>query len=108
MAKIIKATDYGYRKVIRVCSNPEEPEYVHQDSTQHPISNVNGYPVETCHYNWNVREFVWSREEMDTTTSTGKVRRKTNAELMKQIQSELAAVPSPTQIPGLAGLTLEA
>ena len=69
--RVIKATNYGFRKVICVCLNPDDPEYAHQDGTQHPPSNVNGCPTKTCHYNWNVREFIWTVEEMYTTTEVG-------------------------------------
>ena len=35
MSKIISATDYGNRKVIVVCLNPDDPEAVHADGTAH-------------------------------------------------------------------------
>lgn len=118
--KIIKATDYGFRQAIVVCLNPSDPEYVHLDSTPHPADAVNGCShsrdsvtdledesVPGCRYNWNVRELVWNGEEAYTTTSTGRRKLKTNAELLDEIKPHLAATPIPTQIPGLTGLTLD-
>ena len=40
-------------------------------------------------------------------TSKGRRRLKTNTELLDEIKPHLAAVPTPTQIAGLTGLTLE-
>ena len=107
MTKIVKATDYGYRRVIRVCLNPDAPEFIHDDVTPHPSNNPNGCPTQTCQYNWEIREFVWSGEEMYTTTSSGRRRRKTSSELVDEIKSSLTVAPIPAQIPGLVGLTLE-
>ena len=105
--KITKATDYGFRKVICLCLNPEAPEYIHDDQTVHPLANVNGCDSQVCHYNHRIEEFIWTGEEMYTTTSKGHRRAKPPTELLDEIKPRLAAVPTPTQIAGLTGLTLE-
>jgi hypothetical protein len=119
--KVIKADDYGFRKVIVVCYNPNDPEYIHLDSTPHPASAVNGCShsrdavtgledesVPGCRYNWKVREFVWNGEEAYTTTSTGRRKLKTNTELLDEIKPRLAVLSEAKQIAGLLGKTIDA
>ncbi len=116
MAKIISAKDYGPRKVIRVCLNPEDPESVHPDGASHTGATPAGTPPglgpwEWCHdcrYNWVVREFVWNGEELYTTSTAGSRRLKTNAELLDEIKSAIHPTPTPVNILRLANLTLGA
>ena len=66
--KCIKATDYGFRTVVVVCHNPNDPEYLHDDESVHPPENVNGCPdndagVYICHYNHRLEEFIWDGED---------------------------------------------
>jgi len=66
--KCIKATNYGFRTVIVVCHNPDDPEYLHDDSTAHPSENVSGCPADEsgdnlCHYNHRLQEFIWDGDE---------------------------------------------
>lgn len=62
--KVVKATRYGFRTVIVVCHNPDEPEYVHSDGSAHPSLNVNGCASgagesHVCTSNHRFQEFVW-------------------------------------------------
>jgi len=81
--KVIKATEYPeiFRTVLRVCFNPDDPEWVHkigkqrkdidgelmvmEDESPMFITSSDIEPDctgETCHnckYNWEVREFVF-------------------------------------------------
>ena len=108
---ILSAKDYGFRKVIRVCMNPDQPESVHVDGKAHVGIPTVGTPPglkpwEWCHdcrYNWDVREFVWTGDELRTHGKTGKIRPKTDAELLAEIKSQLVAQPPVRQISGLQG-----
>ena len=40
--KVISAKDYGSRKVIRVCLNPDDPEYVGQDGLRQKLTVAPG------------------------------------------------------------------
>ena len=114
MPKIVHAANYGFRKVIRVCMNPNDPESVHADGTPHtgspPLGTLPGLkPWEWCHdcrYNWDVREFVWTGDELTTYGKTGKRRAKTDAELLAEIGSRLVAQPPVKQISGLLGVNV--
>ena len=106
MPTIISAKDYGYRKVIRVCLNPDAPQYVHTDHSPHPARNVNGCQRDDCHYNWTIRGFVWTQDEMYTESPTGKQRLKTNDQLLKEIKDFLEPATAPSDIRNLAGVTI--
>ena len=98
MVKIISAMDYGYRKLIRVCMNPEQPGSVHEDGTEHTGSPPAGTDPnlkawEWCHdcrYNWQVRELTWTGEEMFMYRKDGTRRLKTNSELLAEIREQLS------------------
>jgi len=110
---IIKATDHGYRKIIKICLNPDDSQYVHKDGSPHPATNIDGCVNDPpgsgfCQYNWEVREFTWTDKEMYKTNSEGQPKLKTSTELiaeMKQtLADEAAAALSPTSIPDLEGI----
>lgn len=83
--KIINATNYDSRTVVRVCLNPDAPEWLHvvgdveKDLAGEPMVGIDGEPSiirssmpppdhtgETCHncrYNWVVRELVFDGAE---------------------------------------------
>lgn len=80
--KILSATDYSYRKVIRVVEDDTIPEWVHQDSGGNwtvphtPGLAVNaagalerglaaGTGCHACRYNWKVREFIFTGNELE-------------------------------------------
>ena len=114
--RILRATHYPHvpRTVIVVCENPEDPESIHPDGSPHsgsppPATDLSLSPWEWCHdctYNWRVREFLWTGHELYTTSSSGKRRLKTNAELLKEIRTQLPPQQPATEISGLVGLTL--
>ena len=114
MATIIAATDYGYRKVVRVCLNPQDPESVHTDGAPHAVKAPPGTDpalkpwewCKDCQYNWHVQEFIWTRDELYTTSSSGKRRLKTNAELLKEMEAARSTAGPPTEMAGLSGTTL--
>ena len=107
MAKIINATDYGFRKVIRVCLNPDDPEWVHDDGTAHPAANVNGCDgvgnTYYCHYNWKVQEFVWTGEELYTRDTAGGRLPKTDAQLLAEISVQIPQATAASEITQLVG-----
>ena len=111
MAKIITATGYGYRKVIRVCSirlsqNPYTPT-AHLIRETRPIGTSPGLrPWEWCHdcrYNWQVQEFLWTGAEPLYYKEDGTRRPKTNTELLKEIKARLGPAFSPTEVSSLVG-----
>ena len=114
MAKILTAKDYGYRKVITVVLNPQDPESVHPDGSPHTGSPPTGTtpglrPWEWCHdcrYNWRVQEFVWTGDQLYTQTKSGRRRSKTDAELIAEIESRLQPVPAVIDISGLLNVEL--
>jgi hypothetical protein len=119
MSKIIKATDYGYRKVMQVALNPDDPEWVHIVGEQ--VRDANGIGVlaadnstpvlitsatvpdgetgRTCHncrYNWNVREFVWTGDAELKKVVDGVVVNKTDDDLANEVTAALAAASTTT------------
>ena len=112
--KIIHAADYGFRKVIRVCVNPEDPESVHSDGSPHtgvapPGTDPALKPWEwcpDCRYNWQVEEFVWTDREQYTVDADGNPQPKTNDVLLDEVLEGLQPPPTPLEIPGLVNLDL--
>ena len=120
---ILKATDYGFRKVIRVVLDDAVPEWVHPDGSPHTDATgrgpetveVDGNPqpgaltaglapgteCHECRYGWTVREFTFTGSEL----YKGK-RLKTNAELKAEVLAQLAPKPAPKAIAALEGATL--
>ena len=116
--KIIQAKDYGFRKVIRVLLNPEDPEdpeSLHSDGQPHAVPAPKGTPKslkpwEWCHdyrYNWQVKEYVWTgEEELYILDESGGTRLKTNDDLIEEIKESLRPQPAPSDIYQLIDLTL--
>ena len=113
--KIIHAADYGFRKVIRVCVNPEDPESVHSDGSPHtgvapPGTDPALKPWEwcpDCRYNWQVEEFVWTDREQCTplTPTATHSPRLTTSSWTRGLEG-LQPPPTPLEIPGLVNLDL--
>jgi hypothetical protein len=113
VAKIIKATDYGFRKVILVTTNPDDPKWVHEAEdgtrTAAPSGHTAGPDVvcEDCRMNWKIQEFVWTGLELSKSAPTpGNPKRridKTDAELVDEIKASLAASVTLEEIAGLVG-----
>ena len=114
MAKIISATDYGNRKVVRVCMNPDDPESVHSDGAPH-----NGAPpagtdptlkswewCQDCTYNWQVLEFVWTGEELYKRSANGSRIPKSDTDLLNEVAAGLPIERSPVAITTLVNVDL--
>ena len=114
--KVTKAVNYGSRAVIRVCMNPDEPEWVHiigsnrLDATGQPVLTDQGEPVlivsaevppgetgEKCHNcrsNWDTREFVFDGPEFEKMTYN---------DLWEEVCRRCASPPVPVDIVSLLG-----
>lgn len=115
--KIISAISYGFRTVIRVVTNPGDPESVHDDGSPHsgdpPEDVAPGLrPWEWCHecrYNWDVREFIWDRDDQYFVTASGNRVLKGQAQLLVELKERLTSVSAPAVVERmrfLEGLTL--
>ena len=111
-AKIVTSLDFGYRKVIRVCLNPDEPKFVHADGSLHPTPGApargeNGCPhsrdvvtgqenrlVPGCQYNHKIVEYVFE----------GKWLKATDEELVAEVKRRVALLAPGKTIPGLVGI----
>ena len=102
--KCVKATHYGFRTVIVVCHNPDDPEYVHSDDTSHPLANVNGcVPNEgqptVCTYNHRLQEFIFDGSEQ---YEGGALR--TDESFWAEICDRCVTLADPENLTGLVGL----
>jgi len=112
--KVIKATEYSdiARTALRVCSNPDDPEWVHIVGEQRLgadgvlMTADDGSPVlitsaniesdcteETCHncrYNWKVREFIFDGNARFYINDSGQTVAKTIAQYVDDIKQVLA------------------
>ena len=120
--KTLSAIDYGYRKVIRVVLNPNDPESVHADGTAHqgaaPAATVTAFKAQNgrtprawewcheCRYNWQEIEFIWDGDEMYHHAPDGTRTLKTDDQLVAEIQLRLQPAPSAQAIVGLEGRTV--
>lgn len=89
--KIIKATDYGFRKVVQVVMNPDDPQWVHEDGPA-PAGHTgdttqSDTPCHDCRLNWEVVEVKWDRSEMYKEDGV----LKTDDELAAEVMTMLAA-----------------
>lgn len=122
-SRIVSATDYGFRKVLRVVMNDAVPEWVHPidagaahvptnargpflpDGTPGPLdpSLQAGTECHACVFNHDVREFIFTGEELqiEDPPGSGTFRNKTDAELVVEIQLRLIPAPRPTPIGNL-------
>ena len=88
--KVIYARDYGWRKVVGVCLNPDAPEWVHKvgeqqrDASGQLMWRSDGTPLligspevkagetgescHNCHYNWEVREIIFDGADAQAAT----------------------------------------
>lgn len=101
--QIISAKDYGYRFVVRVTVNPDEPNWVHVvglpllDAEGVPVLDDDGHEVlvtsslvpagETgdtcwnCRQNWRIKEFVFEGETLYVEDADGNKVRRDNLDL---------------------------
>lgn len=123
--RIIKATNYGTRTVIRVVLNPNDPEWVHTPGE--PVRDRNGFPMldgagefllvstpdvapgetgetcHNCHYNWTVRETIFDGAEQDVEEEGGEFRRKTDEEFIAEVVARLLVAPLPEPMVAMVG-----
>ena len=68
--KIIKAKDYGFRKVIQVVMDETLPRWVHPNGTASPQTHTGdteerGKTVcRDCRSNWDIREYQWDGDAL--------------------------------------------
>ena len=101
--KVIKADNYGYRTVVVVCHNPDDPEYLHSDGSAHPISNIHGCPNDVaggrlCTYNHRLQDFIW---DGDSQYVEGRL--KTGLELWEEIRGSCPDPDPVLEVPDLIG-----
>jgi len=125
--KIIKATEYQelLRTAIRVCFNPDDPEWVHiigeprrdadglvmtaeDDSfiliTSADIeSDCTGETCHNCRYNWKVQEFIFDGNDRFYTDDTGQMVPKAIAQYVDDIKQGLATESSSSDQPEWVG-----
>lgn len=128
--RIISATDYGFRKVIKVVMNDAIPEWVHPidgGATHTPVTargpfifdettgikipgSLNpslqaGVECHSCVFNHTIREFIFTGEELlvEDLPGSGTFRHKTNDELVAEIEFRLLARPPAIPIGPLTG-----
>ena len=68
--KILETKDFGYRRVVRVLTNPEDAHWLHDDGQPAPADHT-GDTEETgktlcqdCRDNWRIEEVTFTREEL--------------------------------------------
>lgn len=118
--RIISATDYGFRKVIRVVMDDAIPEWIHPGdgggthtaATARGPRDVDDNPgvldptlragteCHACVFNQDVREFTFSREEfeIEDPPGSGLLRNRSDLELVTEIQLGLTPAPPATPI----------
>ena len=125
--KIIKATDYGFRIVLVVCHNPDDPHWVHRqgdvvrDAQNLPVLGSAGsvrlidQTIEhiesdgtTCHQcrnNWDITEIVLDGLEGYTSGPDGKLDRIPDEDLAQIAFSRAARPSGPVVVGSLEGRT---
>ena len=115
--KVIKATDYGFRKVIVVALNDTEDECIHPDGS-HVCVDVEGKEIaipegkqcwEVCHqcrYNWRTREFIFQGNKLFYMDNEGYQHEKTDEMMLEEIRAALKPVHAPRKLASLEGVAL--
>ena len=126
MVTILDAKEYGDRTIIRVCLNPEKPEWKHtigeqvRDADGLPMFQSDGKPdlmmsevvpsgetgetCHSCHLNWKIREFIFDGVARFVEDTGGKLIRKDIATLCEEIRAALPSTKSPITKISWAGL----
>ena len=103
--KIIKATDYGYRQVVQVVMNPDDPQWIHEDGPapggHTGDTTQSDTPCHDCRMNWNVVEVKWDGDEMYNIAENGTKTLKTDDELAAEVVTRLVPAPSSQDMTGL-------
>ena len=91
--KIIKATDYGFRKVVQVVLNPDDPQWVHDDGPAPEGHTGDTSESDTachdCRMNWKVVEVKWDGDELYNISENGDKILKTSDELVAEILAKM-------------------
>ena len=103
--KVVKAQSYGFRTVIVVCHNPDEPDYIHSDDSPHPPANINGCTpdegqLNVCTSNHRFQEFVW--DGLEQYDDAGILR--TPESFWSEICEQCVSPPDPEEMGSLIGL----
>jgi len=101
--RVVKATNYGFRTVIVVCHNPDDPEYLHSDGSVHPTGNVNGCvpndgAPNVCTMNHRLEEFIWNGAAQFVEGV-----RRSGESFWEEICVRCASPSTPSEIEGLVG-----
>jgi hypothetical protein len=68
--RILSTRDFGYRKVVNVVKNPDDPEWVHPDGRASPSAHTGDTEerdkevCKLCIGNWRVQEFIWTDDNL--------------------------------------------
>ena len=123
--KIIKATNYGFRTVLVVCINPEDPEWVHRvgeplrdefgqdlfddsgemltiQATDEPCAET-GETCHNCRQNWQRVEVIFDGEEQGETDAEGVLQRHSDADFALLAFARAKASSEPETLSGLVG-----
>ena len=102
---IIKATDYGFRKVVQVVMNPDDPQWIHEDgpapSGHTGDTTQSDTPCHDCRINWNVVEVKWDGDEMFSVNEDGEKILKTDDDLVAEMKVQLIPAPDSQTMVGL-------
>lgn len=104
---ILSAKDYGFRKVVVVVHNPDDPQWIHEDGNPHTSDTAvdvngdiqNGLAAGTqchaCRNNWKTEEVIF--EGADLQLSDDKIFEKV---------AKIVVRPTVQDIPALIGRTV--
>ena len=123
--KIISAIDYGYRTVLRVCLNPDQPNWVHvvgehmRDREGVPMYNDSGGPVlltsdkvsvgetgENCHncrQNWEIVEVIFEGADLYGEDMDGGPVRLSDDDLAVMAFTRVSSYGPPRVLGGILG-----
>ena len=92
--KIIKATDYGFRKVVQVVMNPDDPQWIHDDGPAPEghtgDTSESDAACHDCRINWKIVEVKWDGDEMYNVAEDGTKILKTDDELVAEILAKMS------------------
>jgi len=117
--KILTATHYPStsRTAINVIENPDDPEFVHLDSSSHPSGNTAGCPhsrndagkenpaVPGCRSNWRITEYLWTGDELYNIAEDGTKTAKSEAELLVELKARVGSSASTSTLSTLINAT---
>jgi len=119
MMKILTEKHYPHlsRTAIDVIENPDDPEFVHLDSSSHPVENVNGCAhsrsdagkenpaVPGCQKNWRITEHLWVGDELYNIAEDGTRTAKSEAEILAELKIRVGSSASASNLSTLINAT---